>query len=101
VLHKPKMLQINYYFGTDSSKETRGDMLERDLPMFRIVVGAFFSLSSTCFPHFVCGRSDHQGQQNFVDEQLPGVRKFPHRFHQADYRPSIHPILSAFRAECT
>jgi hypothetical protein len=82
------MLQINYYFGTDSSKETRGGMMERDLRMFRIAVGAFFSFSSTYFPHFVCGR----GQQNFVGEQLLGVRKFPHRFHQADYRLSSHPI---------
>jgi hypothetical protein len=73
VLHKLKMLQLNYYFVTDSSKETRGGMMERDLRMFRTAVGAFFSLSSTYFPHFVCGWSDHRGQQNFVGEQLLGV----------------------------
>jgi hypothetical protein len=55
--------------------------METDLRMFRIAVGAFFSLSSTYFPHFVCGRSDHRGQQNFLGEQLLDIRKFSHRFH--------------------
>jgi hypothetical protein len=63
------MLQINCGFGNDSSKETREGMMETDLQMFQIAVRVFFSLSSTYFPHFVCGRSDHRGQQNFLDEQ--------------------------------
>jgi hypothetical protein len=49
------MLQINYSFGNDSSKETREGMMETDLQMFQIAVRVFFSLSSTYFPHFVCG----------------------------------------------